>query len=247
MGAKKNRLGEKKMMKCGSIGTIVEYNDAQNIKVKFEETDNVVSTQYSSFQKGIVRNPLSLDIYGVACLGNTKSYENGHRKKSYTTWLGMLHRCYSKKQAERTPSYVGCRVCDEWLCYETFEKWYNENYYEVQGEVVCLDKDILVRNNKIYSPNTCVFIPNSINVFISKGNLINKSSNLPTGIYIQNGKYAVQISKHNKSCWVGCYDTLEEAICSHQKAKLEHLRILINKYKEYIPNKAYDSLYNWEF
>lgn len=66
-------------------------------------------------------------------------------------------------------TYKDCSVCDEWLCYANFEKWYDDNYYEVNNEEMNLDKDILVKENKIYSPNTCIFVPQRINALFIKG------------------------------------------------------------------------------
>lgn len=87
-------------------------------------------------------------------------------KKSYRVWLSMIYRCYGKNIR---PYYKNCNVCNEWLCYENFEKWFNENYYEIDNEIVALDKDIFSCENKIYSPNTCIFVPQRINsAFVMK-------------------------------------------------------------------------------
>lgn len=110
-------------------------------------------------------------LFDIGYIGNTTTMSKGGRdkhKKSYRCWSHMLERCYSEKYHKMRPSYVDCEVCEEWLCYETFEKWYDNNYYELpSGERVELDKDILVRGNKIYSPQTCVFLPQTINFAIA--------------------------------------------------------------------------------
>ena len=87
-------------------------------------------------------------IFGVAYVGNTtvKNLQTHKDKESYKCWYHMIRRCYENKDT----SYKDCSVCEEWLCYANFEKWYNENYYEIDGEMMALDKDIFSNNEKIY-------------------------------------------------------------------------------------------------
>ena len=115
-------------------------------------------------------------IYGVASLGNTVTNDsNGNRKKSYTLYKGMIRRCYSnKKEAKKHQAYENCTVCERWLCFANFEKdieslpGYNE---WLKGEErYSLDKDILQygAEHKVYSPETCMFVPQSINSQVAK-------------------------------------------------------------------------------
>ena len=82
-------------------------------------------------------------VYGIGHLGNTSSRNNKKLKKSYEIWCKMLKRCYDPTSIDR-PTYKNCSVCDEWLYFENFEKWFDKNYYEIPNEKMCLDKDILV-------------------------------------------------------------------------------------------------------
>lgn len=88
----------------------------------------------------------------------------GKTSRCYTTWNNMLKRCYSIKSQHRNPTYVGCTVCEEWLSFSNFKKWFDENY--VDG--FDLDKDILVEGNKEYSPEFCRFVPHYLNTLICK-------------------------------------------------------------------------------
>ena len=97
--------------------------------------------------------------------------ENGKVKREYGIWYNMIQRCYNPKTQERYPTYKGCSVCERWLVFSQFledikslkgyDKWVNDNTYE-------LDKDLLQQdvpnNEKVYSPETCCFIPQSENV-----------------------------------------------------------------------------------
>jgi len=96
-------------------------------------------------------------------------YENGKRKQRliwicplYQRWRDMLQRCYSEKFHERFPTYKGCSVCEEWLTFSNFKHWMEQQDWEGKH----LDKDILFQDNKIYSPETCVFVDAKVNIFL---------------------------------------------------------------------------------
>lgn len=95
--------------------------------------------------------------------------ENGERKRLktwicpyYRTWINMLKRCYSAKEQQRCPTYYGCSVSEDWLVFTNFKNWMELQNY--QGKH--LDKDILVRGNKVYSKDTCVFVDSKVNTFL---------------------------------------------------------------------------------
>lgn len=110
-------------------------------------------------------------VYGVG----VNDYEgrvkiNGKMIKSYNTWKNMLERCYDDKLLKKYPTYTDCTVCEEWLYFSNFKKWFDEHYrwdLDEKGLRPCLDKDLLVKGNKIYSPDTCIFLPNSVNSFLA--------------------------------------------------------------------------------
>ena len=114
----------------------------------------------------------------------------------------MLERCYSAKYQSKKPTYKDIVVAEEWLNYQTFAKWYENNFYEIEGEKMELDKDLLSKDGKIYSPSTCVFLPHSINnaLINAKGYTFNKQAN----------KYHVQTWYKNKRIYLGSFDTEEE-------------------------------------
>lgn len=95
-------------------------------------------------------------------------------------------RCYSKGFQNKNSNYKGCTVCDEWRNLSVLSNWYLKNYYTVPNERMELDKDILVKGNKIYSPTTCVFVPQRINTLFVKSNHIR--GKFPIGVYYDNSK-----------------------------------------------------------
>lgn len=103
---------------------------------------------------------------GVYTKGKYKATENRKHTKVYDAWCSMLQRCYDSKLHERHPTYIGCVVCDEWLCFQDFADWFEANYPKY-GDGYCLDKDLKVIGNKVYSPDTCLFTSQSVNLFIT--------------------------------------------------------------------------------
>lgn len=136
----------------------------------------------------------------------------GSKKENYyTVWQNVLTRCYSKIEHIRKPTYKDCEIDIRWQRLSEFKKWY-DNYY-IHGYE--LDKDLYIPNNKIYSPDTCLFIPNSINNILR---LLNSK-----GYRIRpNGKYQANISINNKQKCLGTYTTEKEAHNVYIQAKANH-------------------------
>lgn len=80
----------------------------------------------------------------------------------YATWKDILKRCYDTKFHSRQPTYSDCSICDEWHLFSAFREWMVDQ--EWQGKE--LDKDFLVQGNKVYSPQTCVFVAKQLNTFL---------------------------------------------------------------------------------
>ena len=140
-------------------------------------------------------------------------------------------------------------VCDKWLNFQNFAEWFYKNYYEIDNEAMCLDKDILHKGNKIYGPETCIYCPKSINGLFVKCDSIRGEcpigvNKLPNGrfrayhhIYINNKR----IIKH-----LGVFDTPEEAFNIYKQAKEKYIKQVADSYKYKIPKKLYDAMYNWK-
>ena len=104
-------------------------------------------------------------VHGVGYLGGNldlKSTHNGKLCKIYTQWYSMIVRCYNEKYHIRFPTYIGCYVSDEFKDYSKWREWYDN--YSYKQDDWHLDKDLLVKGNKVYSRETCVFLPKLINM-----------------------------------------------------------------------------------
>lgn len=98
--------------------------------------------------------------------GKHKAREAGKITTAYNTWNNMLIRCYDEKYQQKKPTYIGSVACEEWHNFQNFAEWFYYNYPN-DGKKYCLDKDFKVIGNSLYSPETCMFIPNNINCFVT--------------------------------------------------------------------------------
>jgi len=129
----------------------------------------------------------------------------GFANREYTTWCGMLMRCYSTPYQRKYPTYVGCAVCEEWLIFSNFQAWHRTNYKDGFE----LDKDLLVQGNKIYSPQTCRFVPHYINsLFLCSAS---RRGRYPVGVTCIGNKYQAACRTPQGEMLTKRFDTVDEA------------------------------------
>lgn len=248
MGKKIDRTGEVGVNKNGERMTIIRYGGALDIDVQFDDGTIVEHRRYGAFLKGEIKNPMTPSVYGIGYfgIGEFKSKdENGKHTKCYNTWKDMHKRCYDPKLHEKEPTYKGCTVCKEWNNYQNYAIWHIENYYEVGNERMMLDKDILCKGNKVYSPDTCVFVPVSINSLFTKRD--NERGEYPIGVRKKGNKFEARLSKGiGKQIHLGYFDTPEEAFLAYKQAKEAYIKEVAEEYKDKIPYRLYEALINYE-
>lgn len=128
----------------------------------------------------------------------------------YTAWTNMLRRCYDAAYQERFPTYKGVGVCSEWFVFSKFREWMLKQNFD--GKV--LDKDILSCNDlKIYSPSTCCFVSNRVNVFLTERE--SRRGLFPLGVHFDKtkGKFEAACSDPftKKRVRLGRFDCPKEA------------------------------------
>jgi len=159
----------------------------------------------------------------------------------------MLRRCYSKKYQSTRPTYIGCTVCDEWLNFQNFAKWYDENYYEFENNSkrgMNLDKDILNKNNTIYCPEYCVYVHDRINLLFIKVDATR--GDLPVGVKREGKKYIAYCSRGSEGEQSGKFSTIEEAFNAYKSFKETYIKQIADEYKNIIPERLYTALYKYE-
>lgn len=114
-----------------------------------------------------------------------------------------------------------------------------------------LDKDILIKGNKIYSPDTCIFVPQRINKLFTKCDK-NRGNSVIGTHHDKNNKYQANCRLVNpktgksKNKYLGIYDTELEAFEVYKYYKEKNIKEVADYFKEQIPQKLYDALYNYE-
>ena len=243
---KKNyRTGEENINSFGSKMIVKEYRKAIDIDVYFPEYDwTFEHTAYKNFKNGNIKCPYEPRYYGKGYLGEGKYKikENSKLKKEYKIWYYMLRRCYDPKLHEKYPTYKGCTVEDYLLNFQHMAEWIEDNYYEVPGERMHLDKDILCKGNKVYSRKTCIFVPQRINELFAKGDKMR--GDCPIGVTPRpSGNYQVFCRDGNgKLIPLGTYSTEEEAFKVYKEYKEKIIKKTIDSYKGKIPEPQYSTL-----
>lgn len=142
----------------------------------------------------------------------------------YTKWVAMLARGYSSLFHSKHPTYLDCMVCDEWLTFSNFKSWMELQDWEGKH----LDKDVLSRGNKIYSPDTCVFVDAKVNNFLTESDA--SRGDYPIGVNLDKatGKYKAQCYDvtTGKKQYLGLFDSPNKAHETWLAFKLSQAKIL---------------------
>lgn len=239
----------------GCLMKIIQYNNANDIMIEFQDKYNkTVHTSYKNFIKGNVKNSFYPMVLGVGILGNKyPSKNNGKHLKEYKTWNSMLRRCFDEKYKTNEPSYENVICCKDWLNYENFyewihsqtnfDKWQNNSWWQI-------DKDILVKGNKIYSPDTCCLVPINVNELFT--NRANHRGDFPIGVSInkKTNKYIAECHNPftNKKERIGTYSTAEKAFQAYKQYKEDIIKQVAQKEydKGNITKRCYDAMMKYK-
>ena len=168
---------------CGYL-IITHYENNEKVHVKFVDTGTERTASTCHIREGKVNDPYKPSAFGVGYIGVGK-YQGSYKKQetpAYRAWYAMLARCYCTVFQNKNPSYKGCSVAPIWHNFQNFAEWYEKNY-PTGNTRYQLDKDILVKGNKVYSPDTCKFATNQENSEAARARYWNLVS--PQGEYIK--------------------------------------------------------------
>ena len=244
------KIGDIKLNTHGTPMKIIEYNNNNDILVEFQDEYKYKKKVFANnFKRGTVINPYDKIISGVGYLGEGK-YKSCIGDKDdlvYVKWRNMIHRCYEPKNYHNV-GYDHCTVCEEWQNYQNFAKWHEDNFYTIPNYTgrMDLDKDILHKGNKVYSPDTCIFVPQEINLLFVNRHHYRGKYPIGVGKTKAGTKYTATCGYNHKVKNLGLYDTPEKAFLAFKTFKEQHIKDVADKYKQYIPEKLYKALYNWK-
>lgn len=247
MGVRKNREGEVYKTNEGYNVKIIKYINHENCTIMLDNGTILENIRLQNIRSGGIKNPFHRGAEGVGFLGVGK-YKGGVDNKSICLWRSMLSRCYNDKYQKRQLTYKGCTVAEIWHNFQNFAAWYEENYNPETMEGWELDKDILIKGNKIYSPEACCFVPREINILLTKRQ--NNRGEFPVGVKDRkkavSKRYESRLNKKGKSEYLGVFKTPEQAFEAYKEAKEQYIKETANKYKDQLDSRVYEAMYNYK-
>ena len=216
-----------KTQKCGNIEIVKYVNSYEKVAVRFIGYDHIIETTADRIRKGVVKNIFLPSVFGMGYKGLGK-YSATKDKKAHQVWTGMLQRCYSSEYHSRQPSYEDCTVCEDWLNFQIFAEWFYSKSNYMPG--LQLDKDIKNKDNKQYSPEFCLFVPQSLNVLMRQHKGVKKDG-CPVGVqYHKRDKcFKAGIRYEGVQDNLGCFPTCEEASNAYQEARKSKIALIVQR------------------
>lgn len=259
------RLRNKRVRNCGDCGTpmgsyykgdrfknnegydltLTGFKGGRRVELTTEDGKSF-EIDYAYLKNGNFSNPFHRSVAGIGYFGVgpfvAKSNSDRHTIE-YEDWNSMLKRCYVSKESKL--SYKDKEVTEEWHCFQDFAAWatMQPNFGKRGWD---LEKDLIVKGNTLYGPETCAYLPREINSFIKR----KRMNNLPLGVdiafnYDKTPYFRVQGREDGKNINLGRFERVEDAFLAYKVHK-EHLaKKLAEKWKNEIPKVAYDALMNY--
>lgn len=227
---------------------VIDYKSSKEVFVMFYDPVCVVKCHLGTLNKGQIKNPLVPTFYGRGFMGIGKYGKSDSR--AFSLWRSMLERTCCLPFQQRRPTYKNTSVCEDWLDFQIFAKWcYGQkllNAKDDKGNYYQLDKDLILKGNKIYSPETCCFVPPVLNSLIRSKPI--STSDYPIGVrpHRKTGRFVAKVVLFDKNKHLGLFDTAEDAFQVYKKAKEVHIKEIAELWKDRIDSKVYQALLNWE-
>ena len=235
---------------CKSLNSgdfkVLKYNDDRNVEIQFLKTGFKVVATLGNIKRGSVKDPYSPSVYGVGIVGVKYQHSiNGRNTKEYDLWQSMLRRCYSTTLKKKQTTYEDCEVSENFKSFEYFYEWCNEQI-GFGNEGWHLDKDLLIKGNKVYSENTCIFIPVEINSILVKREALRGTHLIGVCWNKKDKAFVAQVNKNKvKQEYLGSFKTEIEAFNAYKQAKENFIKEQANKWKSQIDPRACKALMNY--
>lgn len=233
-----------KTKNCGNL-VVTKYCNNKEVYVKFIETGYETVVELCHIKRGAVKDRLQPSVFGAGIIGEHSVRDSGIPTREYYVWRNMLQRCYSSKLHLSRPTYKDCIVSENFKYFTYFKEWCNEQV-GFDNEGWSLDKDILLKGNKIYSEDTCCFVPNEINTLIVNNKALRGGA--PVGVHCVKGtgKYLANLAKYGINTYLGTFNTSEEAFYVYKLEKEKYIKEVADKWKDNIDIRVYEALMNYE-
>lgn len=183
-------------------------------------------------------------IYGVGVNdGRYPAKVKGKNLKVYDTWRHFLERCYCPERQRKNPTYIGCQSSENFKSYSYFYEWC-QNQAGFDQEDSQLDKDFLIKGNKLYSEDTCLFLPRRLNTLLLSCR--SARGKLPVGVSAHQGKFLARCCTDKSSTHIGVFNTPEEAHNAYKQTKEAFIKRQAEKWKNFLDPRAFAALMAYE-
>lgn len=229
---------------------ILEYRSYEDILVKFVDTGYETITSMSCILNGKVKDKFKPSVYGVGVIGDEICTKNGRKTKEYKLWSSMLQRCYDSALKQKYPSYQNCTTSESFNYLLNFKEWCVDqvgfNSKDNNDKEFALDKDILIKGNKIYSEDTCCFVPYEINNLLSSNRKLRGDTPIGVCFHTRDNKYQACLNTGTSRVSLGYFPSVTEAFLAYKEAKEAYIKEVANKWKDQIDPRVYEALINYQ-
>lgn len=224
---------------CGPF-EVIEYINHATVRIKFCNTGTETTTSLDCVYSGIAFDWMAPSIEGLGYIGAPSvGARDSEERDLYVKWRAMLVRCYGLKHK----TYLDCYVNPIWYNFQNFLSWARANGYK---KSLHLDKDVLVKGNREYGPDTCCFVPSCINMFV----VLLKSSRGPYPIGVSKNKgsdrYKAMIKVQGVKRTLGHFATKEEAFLAYKGAKEAQAKAYAIEFDGILTPNVIEALRNFE-
>ena len=170
---------------------------------------------------------------------------DGKKIPEYVLWKSMLSRCFDEKFKQYRQTYSEVTCSKEWLSLTKFA----EDVSQMKGYGLNgwgLDKDILVKGNKIYSKETCCFVPSELNNLLVKSDKSRGEHPIGVSFRKARGKFEAYLTINGRSKHLGLFNTSEEAFQAYKSAKEAHIKAVAQKWQHLLDERVFQALLTYE-
>lgn len=234
------KVGQTYINRQGSEITVLEYESSKRILVEIGLKKYQQYVHAGNLIKLNIHDKYAPSLAGVGIIGD---YPVDIKSKLYTSWNGMLQRVYNSQTPTAKRNYDHCEVLPIWHHIEGYADWFKTQKVEDKWQ---LDKDLLVKGNTVYGPDTCLFLPREINTFLTDRS--NYRGPYPVGVTYHErlDKYQATCNVNAKSQYLGVYQSAEEAFYVYKTVKEKYAKDLAEKWKGVVDYRAYEALLKYE-
>lgn len=218
---------------------VLKYEDCKSVTIRFENTGYITKYSASQIKSGDLKDPLAPSMFGVGYLG-VGEYSHTNNKVAYFRWAHMLRRCTSD-DLSLFRTYQDKEVHERWHNFQNFAEWAERQPgFYVTDPVWQLDKDLLVKGNKVYGPDTCCFIPARLNT------MIGRSDDVQGYFDSKNNDYGFGYNDTDGTNYKRRFKNQEEGKLWYKENRERVTKEVADQYKNVLDSRVYKALYLWQ-